>query len=90
MWDKNRQQHTFFFILIGAALVLSFFVFRPYILTLVLAVVLAIAVDPAYLFIRKLLGGRKRFASVVTIILLLIVIIAPISFFAYRVFIEAQ
>lgn len=90
MWDKNRQQHIFFFILIGAALVLSFFVFRPYLFTLVLAVILAIAIDPIYLAFRKLFGGRKKLAALVSILLLLVVIVAPISFFTYKIVLEAQ
>jgi len=90
MFDKTRMQHVFFFALIGVALVLSFFVLRPYILTLVLAVVLALAVDPAYIFIRNLLKGRRRLAALITLILVLIVIIAPISFFTYQIFLEAQ
>lgn len=90
MLDKKQLQYIFLFTLIGAALVLSFLVMRPYLITLVLALVIAVAVDPIYLFIRRIFRGKKGIAAFVSIVFILLVIVIPISFFAYQVFLEAQ
>jgi predicted PurR-regulated permease PerM len=90
MPTTERAKKIFLISLIAAACALSFFVLRPYLLTLALSLIIAIVIDPAYLFIRNAVRGRKRIAAVITIILLLFVIIIPLGFFGYLVFLEAQ
>lgn len=90
MWNTHRQQHIFFLVLIGIGAILSFFVFRPYILTLVLALILSIAIDPVYVILRRFFKGRARLSAVITILLIIALVIIPLSFFGYKIILEAQ
>ncbi len=90
MFDKKQLQHAFFIALISALSILSFFVLRPYIFTLLLALILAVAMDPVFLKIRSWMKGRKKMAAAATLVLMLFIIIIPLLFFSYLIFLEAQ
>jgi predicted PurR-regulated permease PerM len=86
----HKLQLGFFIALIALAIVLNFFVFLPYITILFLAGVLAIVFQPLYSVVLYSLGGRAALASLLCILLVLIFILAPLTFFGMLLFQESS
>lgn len=85
----TRIQHIFFIALLIFAGVLSFFIFQPYIFSLIFGLILAIAVEPLYSKLQKVVSFRGL-AAFLTILIVIIVIIVPLTFFGIKVVEEAQ
>lgn len=88
--DKHKHLQTYFFFgLLVIACVLTFFIFRPYLYAIVFGITLAIVFSP--LFKKIFDGGIKRrgIASLITIIIACIILLAPLSFFGFQVFKES-
>lgn len=90
MFSNRSIQLTFFFVTFGAIAALTFFILRPYLTTLVLAVAFAIVFYPLYkklnvLFKKKVPGV----AAACTVIIAGVVLLVPTSFVGVRVFQEA-
>jgi len=57
----------------------SFLLMRPFIAVLIWAAILSVALYPAYLGLRRVLGGRSTLASFLLTVALIVVILAPIG-----------
>lgn len=79
----------FFFLLIVAAAVLSFFLLKPYLGALFVAVVFAIVFRPLYETIHRKVK-RTSLSSLITLALLFLVILTPAALFGFFVFDDAQ
>ncbi|HRZ30510.1 MAG TPA: AI-2E family transporter [Candidatus Paceibacterota bacterium] len=88
--DKARPRLYFLLILLSITAILAFFILRPFLLALVLAVVFAIVCQPLYLFILKKFRGRVGLASLATILLLLVFIFVPLFFLGWQILEEGQ
>ncbi|MDO8574379.1 MAG: AI-2E family transporter [bacterium] len=86
---KNFQ--TYFFIasliLVG---VLVFFMFIPFLSALILSITLAIIFNPLFGRVLKFSLGSRSIASLLTILIILIIFLIPITFFGVRVFNQAH
>ena len=70
---------------VGLVLLLLFWCFRiaqPFIQIFVWAIIIAIAVFPAYRWLNSTLGGRKKIAAALLTLLLLVLIVVPCLMFA--------
>jgi len=83
-------QYGFFITLLIATIVVSFFIFQPYLFSILFALILAVAIEPIFNALSKLLRGHKRISAFLSILLVLCIIIIPLSFFGYQIFQEAQ
>jgi len=81
---------VFFSFVILVAIVINFFVFLPYVSILFLALVFAILFDPLYRFVLNIFGGRGTLASLITVVVVFLVIVGPISFLGTLLFQEAS
>ncbi len=88
MDDKPR--FYFLLVLLGLAFILAFLIFRPFIYSLVLALIFAIVFQPLYQQILKRSGGQAWLSALVTILILIIFILIPITFLVIQIFQEAQ
>ncbi len=81
----------FFIILIIGVLLLTFFIFQPYMSALFLAIVFAILFDPVYKFFVKRINlkSKKTIASLVTVLIMVSTILVPLIFFGSLIFQEA-
>ncbi len=86
----NHVEIYFFLGLLTVFALLSFFVFLPFLTTLILAATVAVITHPYYERILKRCGGRKSLASFLTIIVLVVLILIPITLIATTVFTEAS
>jgi len=82
----------FFIVLITGVLLLTFFIFKPYLSALFLAIVFAILFDPIYEFILEKikLKSKKTVASLITVLVMMITILVPLIFFGSLIFQEAR
>ncbi|MDP2629167.1 MAG: AI-2E family transporter [Candidatus Harrisonbacteria bacterium] len=88
---ERRIQVGFFFILFALALVLSFFIFRPYLNILILSGTFAIIFYPLYRRLHKKLGGNwPRLSSLTTILVILIIVLLPLTLLSIQLVIEGQ
>jgi len=87
--NGTKPQVYFFLALLVGALVLSFFVFQPFLYALILAVVFAIVFQPLYRRIATFFGGRRGVAAFLTIVVVLVFVLTPLSFIGKQVFEEA-
>ncbi len=84
-----RTQHIFFIVLLVCAGALSFLVFQPYLFSLIFGLILAIAVEPLYSKIHRVVSFRGL-AAFLTILIVIILIIVPLTFFGIKVVEEVQ
>jgi len=88
----NNAKSQFYFLLVAlfCILVLVFFIFRPFIYTLVLAVILAILFQPVY---QKIIGrtrGRRGLAAFATVLIIIISVFTPLMFLGAQILQEAR
>lgn len=86
----KRFEIPFFIGLVVLAGALLAFVFFPYLSSIILAITLTIIFFPVFLRLRKRMPKWEGLASFLTVILAIIIILGPISFFGYKIFQEAQ
>lgn len=89
--DKDSQQkiqNYFLYTLLFLSSVLVFLIFQPYISILLLAFVIAIIFRPAYNWLLAHTGKKESLAAALITLFILVIVIAPIAFFAYLVFKE--
>lgn len=86
MHQTNAQTY-FFFTLLAAVVVLSFFIFLPFLNSLVLAGTLAILFRPLFRWLRKKMK-RDSLAAFLTLLIVVILIITPLFFLGRKVVTE--
>lgn len=82
----------FFILLIVGVLTFTFFIFKPYLGALFLAIVFAILFDPVYgFFVEKInLKSRKTISALITVLIMIATILVPLIFFGAFIFQEAR
>lgn len=87
---SNTKLQTYFLavILLGA-LTLTFFIFKPFISALVLAVVFVVVFKPVHKKILDYFNKQAGLASLLTILIILTFVIAPLTFLSMQIFQEA-
>ena len=83
-------QPYFLLSLIAASSVLVFFIFRPFLVALVLAAVFATVLHPLYEKLLRRMHHSPGLAAFATILVVLIGILAPLSFVASQIVHDAQ
>ena len=86
-----KTLQTFFFlaflILVG---ILVFYMFIPFLSALILSITLAIIFNPLFGRVLKFSLGSRSIASLLTILVVLVIFLIPITFFGVRVFNQAH
>ncbi|MDP1845607.1 MAG: AI-2E family transporter [Candidatus Moranbacteria bacterium] len=90
----NRMNHQkselyFLLILLAGIFVLAFFIFKPFLYALILAMVFAAVFEPVHKKVLVLTRERRALAALLTTVLVLIAVVAPIIFFGVQIFQEA-
>jgi len=88
--ETKRHELIAFSVVFLAALILLGFVLAPYVSALVLAFVFFILFEPLYRKILGILGHRRSIAALLTLLLVFVVILTPLTLLGIRVFNEAQ
>ncbi len=88
--DNIRLQHYFFFALLGIALIIMFYIFKPFLSILILAISLAIVFEPIHQRILRRLGNRKSVSAFLTVVLIVVVVLIPLTLIGGLLFNEAR
>lgn len=89
----HKNQHYFFFAILSIVAVLTTLVFLPYIATLVLALVFSVLFRPLHRFVARVVAKGNEtssFATCITLAIVFIAVLIPLSFLVLRISLEAQ
>lgn len=89
MHKQPAVRSTFFFLLLAGVAVLTFFIFKPYLITLAVASTFAVVMQPLYRAILNIVRGQRSIASILTIVATSILIMAPLTLLGMQVVQEA-
>lgn len=87
---RTYIQTSFFFTLLIGVLILGFFIFLPYLITLSMATTFAVVTFPLYKRITAVTYGRENIAALLTILITVLLVLAPLSFIGTQVVWESQ
>lgn len=87
--DHQKSELYFLLILLAGILVLVFFIFKPFLYALILAIVFANVFEPLHKKALNITGQRKGLAALLATISVLIVVITPLAFLGVQIFREA-
>lgn len=88
--DFHKLQFRFLLISLAGAAILVFFIFRPFLFSLVLALILAVVFQPLYQRILKITRQHQGLAALITTLLVIIFIMTPLTFLGAQILREAQ
>lgn len=89
MISTARLQLIFFMILTAGVSLLTFFIFKPYLVPIFLAAIIAIVSHPFYERLLRALRDKKTLASLLTVLIVLAFILIPSVFIGISLFGEA-
>lgn len=84
-----RTSYHFLLFLIAATGIIAFFILKPFLYALILAAVFAVIFEVPHRQIRGAVGGREGIAAGISVVLILVVIVAPLTVLGVRIFEEA-
>ncbi|MDP3772480.1 MAG: AI-2E family transporter [bacterium] len=85
----KKSELYFLYVLLTGIFILTFFIFRPFLYTLVVAVVFATVFKPIHQKMLIVMRGREALAALLATILVLIIVVVPLIFFSVQIFQEA-
>ena len=89
MVNQTRRSHFFLVILAGTSL-LSFFIFRPFLYALILAIVFTVVFQTLHQKILAFTGNNRGLAALATTIAIVMFIMLPLIFVIVQILQEAQ
>ncbi len=88
--NRSKVEHYFLLVLLSSILVLTFFILRPFLYTIILAVVFATIFWPVHKKSLIITRGRKTLAALFATISVLVIVIVPLTFLGVQIFQEAS
>lgn len=90
MINTRKIELGFFLVLAAIAGTLTFFIFRPYLPALFLAVIFAIVFRPLNEFFLRFVRGKGGVAAFLSVSVLVVAIVVPVCFLGFFIFEDAQ
>lgn len=90
MEKTPRYQNQFFFILLGISFILAFFILRPFLITLLVAIAFATVLNPLYRWIQRPFGKWTGIPAFLTILIMIILVAAPVTFIISQIVTESR
>lgn len=87
---QQSSELYFFLAIFLAVIVLAFFIFLPFLSILAIAAVFAVLFYPFFLRIKALLRCHEVIASLITVVIVVLALVLPLSYIGYRIFEEAR
>ncbi len=85
----NTLSRHFFIVLLIGVVALTYFIFEPFLAPLIMAAVFAVVLQPVYRKVLQLLPGWRSLSSLVTVILSVIFVLAPLAFIGTQIGMQA-
>lgn len=90
MIQETKIRPFFFFGILTGAVILTLAIFWPFLSPLLLAGSLALIFHPVYRYIDHKLGSMPSLSALLTVVLIFLIVIIPLTFLAGQLFIEAR
>ncbi|MDA1168840.1 MAG: AI-2E family transporter [bacterium] len=87
--NHHKSELYFLLFLLLAIFILAFYIFQPFLYSLILAIVFATVFEPLHNNILVRTNGRKGLSALLATICVLLVVIVPLSFLGIQIFREA-
>lgn len=87
---NSKVELHFLIILLVLVSILAFFVFKPFLYALILAIVFATILNPIYQWITSAFNGHTGLSAVITLLLVIIFIFVPTILLSIQIFQETQ
>jgi len=87
--NHQKSELYFLLILLVGIFILTFFIFKPFLYSLFLAMVLATVFEPVYKKALTITRERRNLAALLTTAAVLIIVVVPITFLGIQIFQEA-
>ena len=87
---KEKLQHNFFSILLGSMFLAGLFLLSPYAGVFFIAIIFAILFKPMHKRILRIVRERRTVSALIATLIVMLVVLAPLSFFGYQIFREAK
>lgn len=88
--NHSKSELYFVFVVIAGVSALSFFVFKPFLFVIILALVFATVFAPLHRRLARRLSKHPSAAAFLATLLIVLIIIAPVAFVTVRVFKESS
>ena len=88
--NHQKSELYFLLVLLTGIFILAFFIFKPFLYALILAIVFATVFEPLHKKMLAMTRDRKGLAALLTAIFVLIIIIVPLLFLGIQIFQEAS
>ncbi len=88
--NDRKPQLYFLLTILAGIFVLVFFIFKPFLYALALAIVFATVLQPVYQKIVGFVHGRQGLSALATILIVIIFIFTPLVFLGIQIFQEAE
>jgi predicted PurR-regulated permease PerM len=89
---ENKTQHYFFLVVLVSVIVLTLFIFYPYMTSLLLALVFSVTFRPLHRKVSKIFsrGNQENsFSTFVTLLIVAILVITPLVFLGKQIYTES-
>ena len=87
--NHQKSELYFLLILLVGIFILAFFIFKPFLYALILAIVFATVFEPLHKKILAMTRERKGLSALLATVAVLVVVIAPLTFLGIQIFQEA-
>ena len=88
--NHQKSELYFLLVLLAGIFALAFFIFKPFLFALILAIVFATVFQPLHQKILAMTRERKGLAALLATVSVLIVVVAPLTFLGIQIFQEAS
>lgn len=88
--NERKPQLYFLLAALAGTFILVFFIFRPFLYALTLAVFFATVFQPIHKKIVSMTYGRRGLSALITILVVIILVFTPLVFLGIQIFEEAQ
>ncbi|MDP1706970.1 MAG: AI-2E family transporter [bacterium] len=87
--NNSKTELNFLLILLICVSVLSFFIFKPFIYALILALIFSIVFVPMHERALSAVRGRKALAALLSTLIVTVIVIVPVTFLSVQIFQES-
>jgi predicted PurR-regulated permease PerM len=90
MVSSQRSELYFLLLVLTGIIILTFFIFKPFLYALIMAVVVATVFEPVHKKLLSFMRGKQMLAALLSTLIVLIIVITPLLFLGMRTFQEAS
>jgi len=87
---NRKPQFYYLLALLTGAILIVFFIFRPFLYALIIAMVFAVVFQPVHKRVLRITRKREGTAALITAVIIVIIIFVPVIFLGMQIFNEAQ